>query len=141
MPKTGRLHEARLAATGSQDLTRALAADDPTPLEPLPGWRLAVTAQADWRHKAGDVQARLILDGRYYLPEVEPLPNTLLWAIGERLELDVPFAGGVRAAVVLAHTVWRTHDTSTPSPWGDHQFTAGLSLEFKRIMRPFAGIY
>ena len=141
VPKTGRLHEARLAATGSQDLTRALAADDPTPLEPLPGWRLAVTAQADWRHKAGDVQARLILDGRYYLPEVEPLPNTLLWAIGERLELDVPFAGGVRAAVVLAHTVWRTHDTSTPSPWGDHQFTAGLSLEFKRIMRPFAGIY
>ena len=141
IPKTGRLHEARLAATGSQDLTRILADSDPTPAVALPGWRFAVSGLIDWRRKVAGIEGRLVLDARYYLPENEPLPNTLLWAIGERLELGIPWSGGLRSAIVIAHTVWQTHDTDNPSAYGDHQLSLGFSLDFKRVMRPLAGLF
>jgi len=141
IPKSGPLHEARLAVTSSQDLSRILAETDPTPNLAIPGWRFAISGLTDWRRKVAGLEARLVVDGRYYLPENEPLPSTLLWAIGERLEIAIPFAGGLSAAVVMAHTVWQTHDEDDPASFGDHQLTAGFSLAFKRVMRPLAGIF
>ena len=141
IPKSGPLHEARLAVTSAQDLTRILAETDPTPTLAIPGWRFAISGLADWRRKVAGLEARLVIDGRYYLPDNERLPSTLLWAIGERLELAIPFAGGLSAAVVMAHTVWQTHDEVDPATFGDHQLTVGFSLAFKRVMRPLAGIF
>ena len=107
----------------------------------MPGWRFAVSGLMDWRRKIAGVEARLLLDARYYLPENEPLPNTLLWAVGERLELGIPVAGDLRSAIVIAHTIWQTHDTGTSTAFGDHQFSLGFSLDFKRVMRPLAGLF
>ncbi len=141
IPKTKRLHEARLAATGSQDLTRILTPPNPTSTTALPGWRFAVSGLMDWRRKVAGIEARLLIDARYYLPENEPLPNTLLWAVGERLELAIPVAGNLRSAIVIAHTIWQTHDSADSSAFGDHQFSLGFSLDFKRVMRPLAGLF
>jgi hypothetical protein len=141
VPKSGKLHEARLAATVSQDLSRQLADSDPSPELAFPGSRFAISGLADWRRKVGKIEVRLVIDGRYYLPESEPLASTLLWAMGERLELAVPMAAGLRGAVVLQHTLWRTHDEVGASGLGDHQFSAGFSLDFLRVMRPLAGVF
>jgi hypothetical protein len=141
-PKAGRRHEARLSFAARQDLSRVLAATDPTPELALPDWRFGVDGRGDWRQKLGPLKARLMIGATYFLPATDPAPSTLWWSLFERLELAVPMAGGLHAGLYAEHFAWRTYAEGANAPdVADTALSAGFTLSFARVMRPFAGVF
>ena len=140
LPKRGVLHEARLSATALRDLSDAFN-QEPSTNRTETHWRFGLSGLADFRRQLPVGSIRLLLGARLFLPETEPQPNTLLWAFSERIEYAFPLAGGLNLKTYFEHLSWRTHLANPAPTFADTWLSGGLSLDFARVLRPFAGLF